>query len=137
MKKTQTRTYQKPIDVDIHFKYTCPNDQCSNHHWISLGESKTVGFKVVCDCGFVFKPKPVSKIKICYRHKKQINGVFDKKTNSGKIALSECSIKALKTMIALGYSEKEARLMIVSVKNYESIDDHLYLVKLAISKIGE
>jgi uncharacterized protein YbcC (UPF0753/DUF2309 family) len=57
---------QKPIEIDAHFKYRCPKSSCGFDHWISLKESKTKGFRIVCDCGFVFKPKRISKIKILY-----------------------------------------------------------------------
>jgi hypothetical protein len=57
---------QKPIEIDAHFKYRCPKSSCGFDHWLSLKECKTKGFKVVCDCGYVFKPKRISKIKIVY-----------------------------------------------------------------------
>jgi len=57
---------QKPIEIDAHFKYRCPQSNCGFDHWLSLKESQTKGFKVVCDCGYVFKPKRISKIKIIY-----------------------------------------------------------------------
>lgn len=57
---------QKPIEIDAHFKYRCPQSNCGFDHWLSLTESQTKGFKVVCDCGYVFKPKKISKIKIVY-----------------------------------------------------------------------
>jgi hypothetical protein len=57
---------QKPIEIDAHFKYRCPKSSCGFDHWLSLKESQTKGFKIVCDCGYVFKPKRISKIKIVY-----------------------------------------------------------------------
>lgn len=57
---------QKPIETDVHLKYRCPKSNCGFDHWLSLKECKTKGFKVVCDCGCVFKPKRISKIKIVY-----------------------------------------------------------------------
>lgn len=57
---------QKPIEIDAHFKYRCPQLSCGFDHWLSLKESQTKGFKVVCDCGYVFRPKRISKIKIVY-----------------------------------------------------------------------
>jgi len=57
---------QKPIEIDAHFKYRCPQSNCGFDHWLSLTESQTKGFKVVCDCGYIFKPKRISKIKIVY-----------------------------------------------------------------------
>jgi len=65
MTKTAKKS-QKPIEIDAHFKYGCPNTDCHYDHWLSLKETQTKGFKVVCDCGYVFKPKRISKIKIVY-----------------------------------------------------------------------
>jgi len=57
---------QKPIETDAHFKYRCPKSSCGFDHWLSLKESQTKGFKIVCDCGYVFQPKRISKIEIVY-----------------------------------------------------------------------
>jgi hypothetical protein len=57
---------QKPIEIDAHFKYRCPKSSCGFDHWLSLKESQTKGFKIVCDCGYVFKPKRISNIHIVY-----------------------------------------------------------------------
>ena len=55
----------KPIDVDAHFKYRCPNDDCGSLYWISLKESQTKNFKIVCDdCGSIFIPKRIKDIHI-------------------------------------------------------------------------
>lgn len=66
---------QKPISINYHLKYICPNRKCKNEHWLSSKESKVKNFKIVCDCGKIFSPLPVKKIKICYKtiktHKEQ------------------------------------------------------------------
>jgi hypothetical protein len=64
--KTKFRKNQKPIEIDAHFKYRCPETNCGFEHWLSLKECQTKGFKVVCDCGYVFRPKRISKLKIVY-----------------------------------------------------------------------
>jgi DUF1009 family protein len=58
---------QKPIEVDAHLKYRC--ESCSSDHWLSLKQSQTKNFKVVCYCGKVFRPKQISRIKILYKSK--------------------------------------------------------------------
>jgi hypothetical protein len=59
--------YQKPIDIDAHFKYKCPNKDCCNEHWLSLKEVSIANFKVVCEyCGIVFIPYRV--VNICVRY---------------------------------------------------------------------
>lgn len=64
---------QKPIEIDAHLKYRCPNPSCGYDHWLNLIESQTKNFKVVCYCGQIFKPKQIDKIKIkyCITNKKQ------------------------------------------------------------------
>lgn len=55
----------KPIKYDIHFEYICPA-LCGNKHWLSLKECQEKRFRVVCDCGLVFKPKRIIDITINY-----------------------------------------------------------------------
>lgn len=59
-------TNQKPIDYDFHFKYECPNSDCSLHHWLSFLEAKTPQFIVVCDCDTIFSIEPINSIEISY-----------------------------------------------------------------------
>jgi hypothetical protein len=65
MKKTWKN--QKPTEIDCNLRYICPKKNCKLDHWISLRESKTENFIIVCDCGEVFSVKPVVKIKIIYK----------------------------------------------------------------------
>jgi len=53
----------KPAKYDIHFEYVCPA-LCGNKHWLSLRESQQKHFRVVCDCGEVFKLKTIEGITI-------------------------------------------------------------------------
>lgn len=64
---------QKPTDIDAHFKYKCPNPKCHCDIWLSLKETQTKNFKVVCDsCDTIFKPKRIKNIKINYQKKSKI-----------------------------------------------------------------
>jgi hypothetical protein len=53
----------KPAKYDIHFEYVCPS-LCGSRHWLSLRECQQKHFRVVCDCGEVFKPKTIQDITI-------------------------------------------------------------------------
>jgi len=65
------KNYQKPIDIDAHFKYKCPNKDCFNEHWLSIKEVSIPNFKVVCEyCGIVFSPYNI--VKICVYYTKDI-----------------------------------------------------------------
>lgn len=57
---------QKPTNIDVHLTYRCPNKVCGYDHWIKLNAAKTKNYKIVCDCGCVFKPKLIKTIKIIY-----------------------------------------------------------------------
>jgi hypothetical protein len=63
----QKKKNQKPIDIDAHFKYKCPIISCGYDYWISLKQAQTKNFKIVCDCGEVFSPKPIESLKIVYK----------------------------------------------------------------------
>lgn len=56
----------KPIEIDAHLKYRCPNSKCGYEHWINLIESQTKNFKIVCYCGDILRPKQVKNIKVKY-----------------------------------------------------------------------
>jgi uncharacterized protein YbcC (UPF0753/DUF2309 family) len=100
---------QKPIEIDAHFKYRCPKSNCGFDHWLSLKECQTKDFKIVCDCGFVFKPKKISKIKIVYsdiklvENKEQPAKIIEKP----KIPVdfkNDCG----KLLISYGFTKEEA-----------------------------
>lgn len=61
------KNYLKPISADYYLKYICPKKTCKNEHWLSYKEAKVKGFKIVCDCGKIYSPLPIAKIKICYK----------------------------------------------------------------------
>lgn len=69
--KTKKIKNQKPISLDVHLKYRCPNHNCGYEHWLSLLETQTQNFKIVCECGSVFKPKRINKIKVIYKDNKK------------------------------------------------------------------
>jgi hypothetical protein len=63
--------HQKPTNIDCHIEYTCPKKSCQCKLWISLAEARVRNFKIVCDCGKVFKPKRIKNIKIIYDNPSQ------------------------------------------------------------------
>lgn len=67
MKTKTIKKNHKPTEIDAHIKYVCPSQGCLFEHWLSLNEAQTRNFKVVCECGCVFKPKQIKKLKIVYR----------------------------------------------------------------------
>lgn len=128
---------QKPIEVDVSLKYTCPNIKCNISHWLFLREAKTKNFKVVCDCGTSFKPKRIKNIKVVYDKANTAINKVDKSINSGKLPDSDLILnRAIGIMQSLGYSEKESKSYVNAVYVLNKYDDPKILVKTAISNIG-
>lgn len=135
MSKTKLRS-QKPIDIDVSLKYTCPNNNCKFDHWLFLREAQTKNFKIVCDCGKIFKPKRIKKIEVVYAVKESVKKPVDKPEESGKMEDIECVSRAINMMISLGYSKKDAQDSVIFIFKNEHISDPSVLVKKAVSHIG-
>ena len=68
--QTQLIKNLKPIEIEAHLKYRCPN--CEILHWISLKEASTKGFIIVCECNSILRPKLVTDLRIKYQCKKTV-----------------------------------------------------------------
>ena len=129
---------QKPIEYDAHLKYRCPNDQCYQIHWLSLLEAKTKNFKVVCDCGCVFKPKQINSIKIYYekKHKVSTQPESAKTTNSNTID-NNLLEKTVAILVNYGFTSKESEAIVKQAYIKNPTDDCAFLVKQCLLLIGE
>lgn len=125
---------QKPIEYDIHLKYRCPNSNCEQIHWLSLLEAKTKNFKVVCDCGCVFKPKQIDNIKLLYT--KASNKIKEKKTDNHTID-KHLLLKTTQILIGYGFTQQEANDLIVKTYNKSPTTDCGTLVKNCLIFLGE
>lgn len=96
---------QKPISLDVHLKYRCPNRDCGYEHWLSLLETQTKNFKVVCDCGTVFKPKKIKTLKVIYDKKTQKETQEIKDSDQPNEDLLN---KAIPCLVDLGFTKQEA-----------------------------
>jgi hypothetical protein len=72
----------RPIDVDVNFKYVCPN--CCLEHWVTLKQVQYNKFVIVCDCDVILKPKTVEKIRTVY-HKKNVKSKVCETTIDSKL----------------------------------------------------
>lgn len=106
---------QKPIDIDAHLKYRCPNVRCNSDIWLTLKEAQTKNFKVVCDyCDTIFKPKRIVKIKIEYYKKSKIitNSIETPIEQKIEIQQPQISERLLtlcsKTLMDYGFTKQEA-----------------------------
>jgi len=144
MKKIRKKNL-KPIDIDAHFKYVCPNVDCGNIHWLSLLEAKTNNFKIVCYCGTVSKPRTIKKIKIEYVEieypKIDINNNIKNKEDSSQESKQELPLdllqKCVKTLVTYGFTEPESNTLIHYSFNQNPTQNISDLIKLALQNIGE
>lgn len=90
---------QRPANLEAHLKYKCPNEKCQYEHWLSLMETKTKNFKVVCECKTVFQPKRIKNIKVFY-------------AKGAKNNIDPVCRKATDILISYGFSAEEAKLAV-------------------------
>jgi hypothetical protein len=144
MKKIRKKNL-KPIDIDAHFKYVCPNVDCGNIHWLSLLEAKTNNFKIVCYCGTISKPRTIKNVNIEYAEvesaKIDIKDEVTNKQEHRKVVRLELSLdllqKCVKTLVTYGFTEQESNTLIrysFDQKPTQNVSD---LIKLALQNIGE
>lgn len=128
---------QKPIEVDASFKYKCPSESCGNEHWLFLRQAKVKNFKIVCECGTIFKPKQIKNIEVVYSIKESLEKRVDEPVFSDTIdEPPEYVSRAINIMVSLGYSKKDAQIHIIQVYKKDKIEDPGLLVKKAVSQIG-
>lgn len=106
----------KPIEIDAHLKYRCPNSKCGQEHWLNLIESQIKNFKIVCSCGDILKPKQIKNIKVKYvvKHIPQQNNIQETITPEQPEPQIENPISerllliCCKTLTDYGFTKKEA-----------------------------
>jgi len=132
---------QKPTDIDTHLKYRCPNQDCEYDHWISLRESKTQKFKIVCDCGTVFMPRQVSKLKISYAQvqSKKIEDPSKTTKEQPTTANVETPLDTLRScgriLVAYGFTDQEANKLINSAYHTCENKDPSSLIKFILKNL--
>lgn len=125
--QTKKAKNQKPISLDVHLKYRCPDNDCGQEHWLSLLETQTPNFKVVCSCKTVFIPKIIDSVKVLYKKKHEKHNK-PTKTESSDID-TELVKKILPSIMSLGFSKQEAVLMIDRAYKKQPTDDISILIK--------
>jgi hypothetical protein len=127
----------KPISLDAQFKYKCTNSDCESEHWLFLNQVQVKGFKLVCDCGNVYRIRQIENLKIQYSRK--IKKTQKESNVSTEIVVEvqpEHLKKAYKTLENYGFSNKEAVEMINKVYSTNKCDNPLLLVKDALKIFG-
>lgn len=122
---------QKPIDTDLHFKYICPNTDCLDVHWLSLKETQTKHFKVVCDCGEVFAVKRIKDITINYKTK-----ISTQHKGNNTQQDDQFINHAIKTLLGFGFSNEEASRMVADEYHRTAITNPALLIKNILDTFG-
>lgn len=129
---------QKPIDIDGHLLYRCPNIKCKYDHWLSIKEAQTKNYKVVCDCGQIFKPKTIKKLKIVYEKiSEQKPEQSDKKEPIVESIVLPDSLKnsCSKLLMSYGFTEPESNDLIEKAYNKTRINNPSALIKYILQNL--
>lgn len=136
--KTKTLKNQKPIEVDLHLRYRCPKIKCGYDHWISLRQAKTKNFKIVCDCGNVFHPKQVLKIKVLYKNKTKKKSCSDRiETQSvlDRIVPEDTKNNCSKMLMKYGFTKEESLTLIHKAYKQSKIESQSLLIKFILQNL--
>jgi hypothetical protein len=133
MTKTNLKS-QKPIEIDASFKYKCPSENCDNEHWLFIRQTQVKNFKIVCECGLVFKPKQIKNIKIIYEKpiskRKKTEDIID---SIPVDLLNQCA----KVLSGYGFDLDEAKELIKQSYNSCKTNDVGSLIKNVLKSFGE
>lgn len=140
---------QRPIETDAQFRYVCPNLKCGFDYWLTLKECQTKNFKIVCDCGEVFRPKRILKISIVYsKNKSSITTDSQQKPvdhskqdlketiNKKPIPIPEyLKIASIKILCGYGFTESESENFVIKGFETNPVDNVAIFVKYIIENI--
>lgn len=127
MKTIKILKNQKPTELDVSLKYSCPN--CKLDHWLFLREAKTKNYRVVCDCGTVFKPQRIDKLVIKYHKSLPIKSTDELSVDT----LNEC----VRILGKYGFEHKQSITMLKKAYIESHSTDISTLIKIAIKLFGE
>lgn len=128
----------KPNKIEAHLRYTCANHECRLDHWLSLQESQTSNFKIVCECGAVYRPKKVKKLKLLYKSKCTTSTDKDLKTNHQTQATipEDLLSRTIKTLTNYGFTHEESESLILRAYAQNPTSDIGLLIKHSLSIFG-
>ena len=125
--------YHEPSGADVYLKYVCPNGDCLDVQWVTLRESQTKNYKIVCDCcGNVYRPKRVKNISVQFFDEPQKPPPSETLSQPDLRFLKE----AKKTLEAFGFTKIEAEEMIEAEYHKSKINNPATLVKNALDFFG-
>lgn len=125
---------QKPVNYDLHLQYIC--QECGDIHWLSFKETSTKGFKVVCDCGNVFRVKQTSRLKIKYKSAKPVKTTKKEtvKTPTEEIPVDLLN-KAVKILVTYGFTSTEASELLSKFYASNPVKDISLLIQQSLASL--
>lgn len=132
----------KPTEYNITYKYTCP--ECQGEHWISELQASVNGFVIVCECETALRIKTIKSITKNYVRTKSkptsTNNQKSEKQEARQIIDNmpkDLLNKAAGVFVGYGYTEKEAKELLVKAYIEFGITDCWELVKKTLETIGK
>lgn len=125
---------EKPIEVDAHFKYRCPKTDCGYLHWLSLVEAQTKNFKIVCDCGTIFSPKRIQKIKIIFCE--SLLTSHDKTKPIEQKVDVDLVEKCVNVLVGYGFTDIESKELLVKCHKENPSLGSADLIKFTLQSFG-
>jgi hypothetical protein len=125
----------KHNQIDAHLRYTCDNASCRIDHWLSLKEAQTTNFKIVCDCGAVYRPKPVSSLKVRHKTKKLRTTETADKAEIKEIPV-DILTRGAKILVGYGFTQDESESLVKLAYSQSPTADFGLLIKLSLSLFG-
>jgi hypothetical protein len=125
---------ERPIEIDAHFKYRCSNEDCGCLHWLSLKEVQTQNFKIVCDCGNVFKPKRIKTLEIIFDQTAVV------KTEKIKPVQQKVNFDLIKicvnVLVGYGFTDVESEELLIKCHKEKPDLESADLIKFALQSFG-
>lgn len=133
LKMNQTIKRLKPIDIDLNLIYQCPI--CDIQHWLTLSQTQTKNFILVCDCGNKFKLKTVQTAKIVYQKKLKTKLSSSQDDSVPLDILKQCG----KILIPYGFEKTEIETFVTKAYRQLDITERSIgnIIKLTLILFGE
>jgi Holliday junction resolvasome RuvABC DNA-binding subunit len=103
-------------------------------HWLSLKESQTKNFKIVCDCGSVFIPKRIKNIHInfCETVSNKTESREDEPQKINFDLIKNC----VKILVGYGFTDQESEDILIKCHKENLKLGSAELIKFALQSIG-
>jgi DNA-directed RNA polymerase subunit M/transcription elongation factor TFIIS len=125
----------KPVDIDLHLKYLCPN--CGAIVWLSLKETQTPRYISVCDlCNNSFRIKTIDKITIKYKELTKQKKETVEEEPVKVLLKQDIKEKAINSLVSYGFTKTESAILLQDAFDIFQTNDIGILVKESLKLFG-